>query len=89
LKAEGGNTRKGGKRKGTWKRWGNGRGVQKQISLNFTLIGKQEEEMGRVSEGKDEGKEKKQSGWGMDGLGVEGRSGEGVCIGWIGSRGQK
>jgi len=29
--------------------------------------GKEVEEMRRVSEGKDEGKEKKRSGWGMDG----------------------
>jgi len=28
---------------------------------------KKEEEMGRVSEGKDVGKEKKRSGWGIDG----------------------
>ena len=50
---------------------------------------KEEEEMGRESEGKDEGKDKKRTGWGMDGWGVEGRSEEGAWIGWIGSRGQK
>jgi len=28
---------------------------------------KEEEEMGRESEGKDEGKDKKRTGWGIDG----------------------
>jgi len=46
---------------------------------------KEEEEMRMVSEGKDEGKEKNRSGWGMDGWGVVGRSGEGA---WIGGEGK-
>jgi len=45
--------------------------------------------MGRESEGKDEGKDKKRSGWGMDRWGVVGRSGEGAWNVWIVSRGQK